>query len=247
MHRSVTATFSFQPQDEPYGFTDLRLTITRAGQALYQDAPSAGGCEEPDCFPGGGSERDSVRVRDLDGDGEPEVLLDIFTGGAHCCLWVRIFSFDGTGYRSIEHDFADPGYRLGDIDDDGTRELVSSDARFAYQYASFAGSWFPLRIWSYDGNGLRDVTSDYPQRIRADARKAWHGYRKALHGANTGEPRGAIAAWAADRFLLGARKRTLSTLRRLARHRLLPGTFPSSQARFVARLDRDLRRLGYDR
>lgn len=244
---AVTATFSFESQDEPYGFTDLWLTITRAGQVLYQDAPRAGDCEEPFCFPGGGSERHSVRVRDLDGDGEPEVLLDLFTGGAHCCLWVRIFAFDGTRYGSLQHNFADPGYRLGDIDDDGVPELVSSDARFAYRYASFAASWFPLRIWKYDRGGLIDVTARYPQCVRADAKRAWHGYRKALRGHNTGEPRGAISAWAADRYLLGARKSTLRRLQRLARHHWLPGTFPTSQKRFVAKLDRDLRRLGYIR
>jgi hypothetical protein len=34
-------------------------------------------------------------------------------------------------------------------------------------------------------------------------------------------------------------------LRHLARRGSLPGTFPPSQTRFVAKLDRDLRRLGY--
>jgi hypothetical protein len=243
---SVTAIFSFEHQEDPWGYTDLWLTITRGGQVLYDGAPpSVGHCEEPYCYPGGGTERDSVRVRDLDGDGEPEVLLDIFSGGAHCCLWARIFSFDSTRYRSITHNFADPGYRLGDLDSDGVPEFASSDARFAYRYTSFASSWFPLRVWSYDGEGLIDVTAAYPERIRNDAKRAWHDYRKALRG-DTYEPRGAIAAWAADRYLLGARMNALRILRRLARHRQLPGTFPTSQTRFVARLDRDLRRLGYD-
>src|SRR5262245_46897289 len=31
------------------------------------------------------SARPSARVRDLDADGEPEVFLDTYTGGAHCC------------------------------------------------------------------------------------------------------------------------------------------------------------------
>jgi hypothetical protein len=143
----VTATFSYEHHDDPWGYNDLWLTITRAGQELYDGAPpSVGKGEEPYCFPGGGIEGDSLRVRDLDGDGEPEVVLDTFSGGAHCCLWARIFAFDGSAYRSITHNFADPGYRIGDIDADGVPEWVSADPRFAYRYTSFAGSWFPEQI-----------------------------------------------------------------------------------------------------
>ena len=40
-----------------------------------------------------------LKVADLDGDGEPEVLVDTFSGGAHCCLTTRVERWDGTGYR----------------------------------------------------------------------------------------------------------------------------------------------------
>ena len=35
-----------------------------------------------------------LTVRDLDGDGEPEVLVDLYTGGAHCCFYTVILRFD---------------------------------------------------------------------------------------------------------------------------------------------------------
>src|SRR3954465_13895629 len=80
---AVTATFSFERGDE-YGYRDLRLEISPGGQGLFDDALSAEGCEEPTCSPGA-FEGDSVMVSDLNGDGEPEVVVNLYWGGAHCC------------------------------------------------------------------------------------------------------------------------------------------------------------------
>jgi hypothetical protein len=33
----------------------------------------------------------TITLRDLDGDGEPEILLEFWYGGAHCCFWTRIY------------------------------------------------------------------------------------------------------------------------------------------------------------
>jgi hypothetical protein len=30
-------------------------------------------------------------VRDLDGDGEPEVLVDFYWGGVHCCFYTDVY------------------------------------------------------------------------------------------------------------------------------------------------------------
>ena len=240
---NVSATFSFS-RDDTYSVGDLWLTITRGGETLYDDAPHVGDCDRYDACGPAYAERDSVRVRDLDGDGEPEVLLDLYWGGAHCCFFANVYSFDGSGYRSLSRNFADAGYRLGDIDGDGVPEFISADARFAYRFTSFASSLFPVQILSFLKGRFCDQTDQYPDRIRADAKHAWHWYRRALRGTSY-EPRGAIAAWAADEYRLGKRAATLHTLRHLARHGRLPGTAPISQQGFVGKLDRFLRRAGY--
>jgi hypothetical protein len=246
-HRGdVEAVFSFTRGSDELRYHDLRLRIARAGQTLVDGPVSAPGCEEPYCVPGGGLDGTSVRVRDLDGDGEPEVLLDLFTGGAHCCVKTRVYWFDGAGYRSLVHDFRDLGYRLRDLGGSTAPEFVSGDGRFGYLFASFASSVFPLQVWAFRHGALVDVTRRFPARVRADARHAWRLYRKA-RASGVYEPRGAIAAWAADRYLLGRRAATLRHLRALARSGALPGDMPRSQAAFVRRLDRTLRRLGYAR
>jgi len=241
---SVEATFSFSASQPFSGAGEMWLRILRDGTTVYDDTPDVGDCDHYDSCGPAGYQRDSVRVRDLDGDGEPEVLLDLYWGGAHCCFFANVYRDDGAAYRSVSHNFADPGYRLGDIDGDGVPEFVSADARFAYRYASFASSVFPIQIWSYFQGRFYDQTDEYPDRIRADADRNWALYRRALRGHDY-EPRGAIAAWAADRYRLGKRARTLGTLRQLARHKRLPGAFPTSQQAFVDRLDLFLRRSGY--
>ncbi|HEY6890247.1 MAG TPA: hypothetical protein VI300_20760, partial [Solirubrobacter sp.] len=170
--------------------------------------------------------------------------VDLYWGGAHCCFIGLIFSFDGSGYRVAEHNFADPGYRLGDLDGDGTTEFLTGDYRFAYRYTSFASSIFPVQVYGWAGGRLFDETSFYEDRIRADVKRNWKIF---VHMRGTAyEPRGAAAAWAADRYRLGQRASTLHALRRLARQGRLAGFPVRSPLKWVSKLDRDLRRLGYD-
>jgi hypothetical protein len=240
----VQATLTYDTADDPPRATNIRLTLVRGGRPVLSSALAGGACEEPFCVPGGVGET-ALRVADLDADGEPEVLVDLYTGGAHCCVLTRFFRWDGTRYVGFSRNFADFGYRPQDIGADGTVELVSGDGRFAFAFASFASSLFPVQIFDLVGGRLADTTARYPAQIRRDADRARRRYRAALR--RHGEPRGPIAAWAADRYRLGQRRATLRELRRLARRGRLPGDAPKSQRAFVSRLDRFLRARGYGR
>jgi hypothetical protein len=122
-------------------------------------------------------------------------------------------------------------YRLADPDRDRRVEFVSADDRFAYAFASFAGSGFPLRIWTYAAGRLSETTRAYPTLIAKDAAKQWRWYRtRRAHG----EVRGLLAAWAADQCLLGRCQEALTRLRRL-----------SQPASYVRKLRAFLRRTGY--
>jgi hypothetical protein len=233
----VSATFTYFG-DYPDGFTGLQLTIARAGTTVYDRPVAARDCDEPWCAPGGGRGR-SLHARDLDGDGEPEVLLDLYTGGAHCCVVGQIFTFDAPGYRkAAERNWADAGYRLADIDGNGTLELKSADARFAYAFAAFAFSAFPVQVFHWRAGRLVDVTERFRRAMRKDARRWMHVYRHADY-----EPQGALAAWAADQYQLGHRAYARRVVRRAVqtgRLRDMPGA-----SRFPRKLDRRLRRWGY--
>jgi hypothetical protein len=150
---NVVARLTYtEDRSDPYitKFSDLHLSITRAGAALLDAAigppcPRYCGAE-----PARYGERHSVVVRDVDADSEPEVIVDVATGGAHCCVWAYVYRFapERGAYSLVRHNFADfDGYRLADPDRRGPLEFVSSDRRFAYEFTAYAFSGFPVQIW----------------------------------------------------------------------------------------------------
>ena len=143
-------------------------------------------------------------MRDLDANREPEVLLDLYTGGAHCCTYSLIYRYDAAKkqYSYIRHDWGNVGYRLEDFDKDTIPEFNSRDDRFAYAFGSYAGSGFPLQIWQYRQGEMLQVTRQYPKLIYSNAYFWWQLFVK--NAQDTVEyGRGPLAAYLADKYLLG--------------------------------------------
>ena len=238
---AVSAQLSYD-NNAQHGFSNLRLSITRANSTAYSQPVSSGACAGL-CSPAGFASKPSVRALDLDADGEPEVLLDLYSGGAHCCFISQVFSWDAATatYRKVERNWGDPGYRLADLDHNGRVELTSADDRFAFAFAAFAFSGLPIQIWRYDHGAFVDVTGRYRALIAADARR-W--LRQFDHWAPQGEGRGFLAAWAADEERLGHGPLVARRLARALRAGQLRGGPPSASA-YVSALKRFLRRHGY--
>lgn len=225
-------------------FRNFRIKISRAS-VLLVDAP----VPPADGFaPAGYGDQPSLFVRDLDGDGEPEVLLDLYSGGAHCCFSSRIYRYDATQarYRVSRHFWGDPAYRLRDINRDGKPEFVTSDDRFAYRFASFASSGMPIQLWSYRAGKFTNVTRRFPKLVARDSTRQWRSY---LGNRKDGETRGFLAAWAADEYSLGRGRKVQRTL---TSTRLIPrgdvaGYAPSDPRSFIRVLKHFLRSTGYIR
>lgn len=187
----------------------------------------------------------ALKARDLDGDGEAEVVADFYTGGAHCCLFSLIYRFTGSDYVPLKHVWGDQGYRIADLGRDGTLELVSADDRFAYVFTSYAGSAFPVEAWRYAAGRMTDVTRSYPAVVRADAGRLW----KAYLGERAGDVRGVLAAWMADQYLLGRQAAGWKTMARLNRAGAFEGIGDggiwAKNGAYLAKLRRFLARNGY--
>jgi subtilisin-like proprotein convertase family protein len=210
-HTTASVTY----RELAYDYSRVRLRITSPGASLAVPLAQVN-CS--DCGSSGmnllGGGR-PLTVRDLDGDGEPEVILDIYTGGAHCCAVSIIFRKAGSRYvRSVAW-WGNPGYRLADFDRDGRAELVTADDTFGYLFTSWASSGEPLLVFRYAQGKLTDVTRDFPEQIQADADQYWQAAQEQLRGKD-GEPRGLLAAWAADLANLGRWDEAYATLTRLA-------------------------------
>jgi hypothetical protein len=173
------------------------------------------------------------------------VLLNLYSGGAHCCWIAQVFSFDrrrGTFFKT-ERNFGDPGYRIKHLGPAGQLEFLSADDSFADAFASFAGSGLPIQILTFAHRHFTDVTRRHPALISRDAALWWKAFRH-----NIGHGNGLLAAWAADEDLLGHQRQVASTLatQRREHHLGSPTGWPSG-AKFVAALQRFLRRHGYAR
>lgn len=87
--------------------------------------------------------------QDITGDGEPDLVISKYSGGAHCCYDIRIFSI-GKKFRAIDSIAAEDGYEgFKDLNGDGILEFVGRDWSFAYWNACFADSPAPKIILSY--------------------------------------------------------------------------------------------------
>ncbi|MEL6138276.1 MAG: hypothetical protein AAFR42_12820 [Cyanobacteria bacterium J06628_6] len=112
----------------------------------------------------------SFQLRDLDSDGVSEVIVQNYSGGAHCCTNTTIHRWDGTQFVTAETGFLDGlGVSFDDLDEDGQTELIMYDQAFLYQFGSYAESYPPEIILTYQDGNLVDMTHQYPERIRAQA------------------------------------------------------------------------------
>jgi hypothetical protein len=246
---AVTATFTFHGTFPR--FSGLHLTIAQSGTVLYDQPVSASGCGTY-CAPGGaGAKAASVHVIDLEHTGQPNVVLDLFTGGAHCCSIEQVFTFDpGTStYVRAERNFGDPGERTEDLAHDGHFEFVTADDAFAYAFTDFAASGLPVQILTFSGGRFVDATQSYPAIIRTDAAR-WLRIFRHMARQHYADSVGIIAAWAADEYRLGkvaAANRYLHQQARAGHLRSALGASEPHGQRFVAALLRFLHRHGYGR
>lgn len=245
---TVTATFTFTGKFPSY--KRLRLTIARSGSVVYDRPVSSKACGTI-CAPQATGKASSVHVIDLDDTGQPNVVLDLYTGGAHCCSVEQVFTFDPetSTYAMTERNFGDPGERIEDLNHDRHFEFVTADDRFAYAFTDFAASGLPLQILTFSGGGFQDVTKRYPKLIARDA-TTWLKAFKGMARDHYSDSVGVIAAWAADEYRLGKSAAANRYLHQQAKAGHLKSALGASEPhgqKFVTALERFLRRHGYGR
>jgi hypothetical protein len=241
----ISATFTY------HGTSPLsqnpHLTIVVKGKTVYDESVSSKWCGK-ECSANviAGARRVIHLVR-LQPKGSPSVVLDLYSGGAHCCFIEQVYSFgakSSTLYKS-EHDFGDPGVRLVKV---GTSvKFLSANDAFAYEFTDYAASGEPIEILSFAHNVFHNVTRSYPQLIAKDASQ-WMSAFHAQASTHYQDSVGVVAAWAADEDMLGhsstvARFLTVQARAGHLNSALSPIT-PSGQ-KFVNALQKFLRRQGY--
>lgn len=145
-------------------YTDLRLTLGQEGVVNgFQSFKLRGATRESWGI------KPYVKLTDVNADGVPDGIVDIYTGGAHCCQntaivlstgpssWAKPFNAQWGGF-----------YSLKDLGSNGVSEFIATDTRFDYAFTSHAGSAMPIVIKAVQGGKLVDVTTQYPAELQAD-------------------------------------------------------------------------------
>jgi hypothetical protein len=221
----VTLTWSDAPARSGLG-----VAIARNGTTLVDTTIDPFGEDSPGVTPW------QRGVRFIDLGGEPEVVVDAYTGGAHCCLDTHVWWFDGAAYETAEHDWGNSLYRLGG------GLFVGSDDRWAYEFSSYAFSRPPVLVL---GPHLQDVTAAHPRIVTHDLRHQRHLY---LRYRGRYDIRPELAAYVADLHSLGRHAEADAVLRRALRRgelRRFRYDFGPTGRAFIRALDRDLRAGGY--
>jgi len=175
-----------------------------------------------------------------------EVLVDAFTGGAHCCSLTEVLRFTGAADARLETDWGSLGYDLKDLDGDGRPELSGYDFAFEDAFTSHAASFEPPLVLDYDPavkGGFRVVTPRFPAVVGRNLEEALHTLRAARH--QQGETLGAVAAYVADLYLLGRGREVRPYLARARKRgdlRTVDGRAPRS---FERKLLAFLHKQGY--
>ena len=93
-----------------------RLDITRDGQSFYSAPVRSRFCSECSVAPLV-PHKSPLLEADLESANEPDVILGLYSGGAHCCFIDQVFSYDpgAQTYVKVEHDFLDAGAAIGSL------------------------------------------------------------------------------------------------------------------------------------
>jgi hypothetical protein len=183
-YKKVKAELSFPEDNLVQGKVTLKLT--RDGQTITKKVV-LGEDEEI-------ANVDGPAIIDLDGKGEPEVLLNVFSRGAYCCAFTLIYHYlpPRKTYGTLKHSWGP--YRnsavLRTSEQDGGSEFISGEEKFSGEFGPYALSGArPIQIWCY------------PKLVREDAKTWWDEYNhKKSDWYHTPFP---LAAYLADMHLLG--------------------------------------------
>ena len=252
----TTATFSYDYKKTRFGtydFSNLHVKIERGGAALVDEPLEDQECKGCSAWPAdmGSKDTQSVTVRDLDADDEPEVLVDLYSGGANCCWYSVSWRFDENLDKYVKK-LLRPGlsfpYVLKDIDHNGIPEFRSVDYRFAYKYGSNVDTPRPLRIFNWDAGKLVDVTVAFPRLAARDAGEMYRGYLK-YRKVKDVNVRGLLAAYLADSYRAGngkvAWRRVVAAYRRGDVDRKISGDVGPFGRKYLISLRKFLGKLGY--
>src|SRR3954469_2143315 len=142
----VSATLAWDGGES--GPKNTRLSISRAGTAVFGRAiPKVCGATCARYI----ADTDGFQLIDLDGDGEPEVVM-IADRGECCDQTIGIYGFDAPtgGYTELTRNMGDSTLDIKDTDGNGSNEILTNDQRFDNLVPGHSSLFFPPLVYAYE-------------------------------------------------------------------------------------------------
>lgn len=168
----------------------------------------------------------------------PDVIMEGFTGGAHCCQQPVFYAFDGLHSRYdkvVDLTAATSALRVAwDANGGfapmrvGGQILLRTEAdHFAYAFGCYACTPMPIQLDTFGAGGLRDVTGQHPLLVAKEAAQLRKLAVAQANAASSNQfvgsgPFGPLAAYVADSCVLGRGDAAWKVVARLQRQGKLP-------------------------
>lgn len=88
---------------------------------------------------------------DITGDGHPDMIVESFSGGAHCCFSYYLYALEPAFKQLAEIDTGSSGAQFEKHDGITGLVMTTGDNTFAYWYAPYSGSPTPVVKLTWDG------------------------------------------------------------------------------------------------
>lgn len=113
--------------------------VPPAGPAFeLRDAVVVPFSQMPARLPGGPRAVVVAPGMDLTGDDVPNLLLEAYSGGAHCCFSYVLLELGDELRELWRIETRDSGIVVVDLEDDGRRQALFADMSYAYEFCPFA-------------------------------------------------------------------------------------------------------------
>lgn len=195
------------------------FTIASAGRTVFTSRATvtARGVELPRGAAGALQISDGPVFVDFEGTGAPSIVLTGSTGGAHCCFDMHVY------HRSGRRAYAETVRGWGNglsypvlLRDARSGEVLfgSSNDAFSYAYTGYANAIEPVQIYAFERGRFLDVTPDFPDIVRLQARRIWGQTRSLLRAGKVDEARPGLAVFLADMTTVGRGAKAWQTVTR---------------------------------
>lgn len=110
---------------------------------------------------------ETVQDVDFNKDGRKTILIDVYSGGAHCCntLYACKIKNDKLVFTDTLY-LADSYFDTEDIDKDGKEEILANNMMFAYAFTNFAETRAPFMVYTVENGRFKDITKNYPALLK---------------------------------------------------------------------------------